>query len=136
MSTCRHIAGRRPGRGDLPVGKNFRISENAVKPLSQKYSGFQKTQISFITPPSRPTPKGRFAIVTDVGGGMRWTRMRCKTGSVGADGEVVWSRHPDAGVRSAGKYPAADGGKKDRSPGRARRKPLKPLRGECRVSPV
>src|ERR1700689_3036059 len=27
----------------------------------------------------------------------------------------------------------SDGGKKARSPGRARRKPLKPLRGECRA---
>jgi hypothetical protein len=29
-----------------------------------------------------------------------------------------------------------DGGKKARSPGRARNKPLKPLRGECRVIPA
>jgi hypothetical protein len=29
-----------------------------------------------------------------------------------------------------------EGGKQARSPGRARRKPLKPLRGECRVIPV
>src|SRR5664280_2449566 len=28
---------------------------------------------------------------------------------------------------------AGDGGKEARSPGRARRKPLKPLRGECRA---
>src|ERR1700738_5316259 len=31
---------------------------------------------------------------------------------------------------------ADDGGKQARSPGRARRKPLKPLRRECRVIPV
>src|SRR6478672_13850864 len=31
---------------------------------------------------------------------------------------------------------AGDGGNRARSPGRARRKPLKPLRGECRVIPV
>src|SRR6202007_2544237 len=31
------------------------------------------------------------------------------------------------------KYPLDDGGKKARSPGRSRRKPLKPLRRECRV---
>jgi hypothetical protein len=30
-------------------------------------------------------------------------------------------------------YPLDDGGKRARSPGRARRKPLKPLRGECRA---
>src|ERR1700688_3388387 len=32
-----------------------------------------------------------------------------------------------------GSVSAGDGGKKARSPGRARRKPLKPLRGECRA---
>ena len=57
------------------------------------------------------------------------------TNGVEADGEVVWSRHPDAGVKFALRS-ASDGGKKARSPGRARRKPLKPLRGECRVIPV
>src|SRR6266852_719604 len=35
-----------------------------------------------------------------------------------------------------GGKPADDGGKKARLPGRARRKPLKPLRGECRAIPV
>jgi len=53
-----------------------------------------------------------------------------------ADGEAVWSRRPDAGVKSAEAISADDGGKKARSPRRARRKPLKPLRGECRVFPV
>jgi hypothetical protein len=39
-----------------------------------------------------PRPQeGRFAIVTDVGCGMRWTRWRRKTSGAGADGEVVWS---------------------------------------------
>ena len=33
-------------------------------------------------------------------------------------------------------FPRGDGGKQARSPGRARRKPLKPLRRECRVMPV
>jgi hypothetical protein len=42
-------------------------------------------------------------------------------------GEVVWSWRPDAGAKSAVR-PADDGGKKARSPGRARRKPLKPSR--------
>ena len=39
-------------------------------------------------------------------------------------------------VRREASLRAGDGGKKARSPGRARRKPLKPLRGECRVTPV
>jgi hypothetical protein len=37
-----------------------------VKPFVQKYSDFQKTQISCISIPSRP-PRGALAIVTDAG---------------------------------------------------------------------
>ena len=37
--------------------------------------------------------------------------------------EVVWSWRRDAGAKSAGDFPAGDGGKKARSPGRARSKP-------------
>jgi predicted Fe-S protein YdhL (DUF1289 family) len=47
-------------------------------------------------------------------------------------GEVVWSWRPDAGAKSAVR-PADDGGKKARSPGRARRTPLKPSRREGRM---
>ena len=56
------------------------------------------------------------------------------TRALEADGEVVWSWHPDAGVKFAFRR-ADDGGKKARSPGRARIS-RKPLRGECRVIPV
>src|SRR4051812_422451 len=35
--------------------------------------------------------KGRFAIVTDVGQGMRWTQAAPQTRALAADGEVVWS---------------------------------------------
>jgi len=59
-----------------------------------------------------------------------------RTNGAGADGEVVWSWRPDAGVKFAEAISADDGGKQARSPGRARRKPLKPLRRECRVFPV
>jgi len=47
----------------------------------------------------------------------------------GADGEVVSFWRPDAGVKLAAMLPhrANDGDKKARSPGRARRKPLKPF---------
>ena len=31
---------------------------------------------------------------------MRWTRMCRLTSGAGADGEAVWSRRPDAGVKS------------------------------------
>jgi hypothetical protein len=30
-------------------------------------------------------------IVTNVGGGMRWTQRLCETSAAGADGEIVWS---------------------------------------------
>jgi hypothetical protein len=38
-----------------------------------------------------PPLEGRFAIVTDVGGGMRWTLMALLTRALEADGEGVWS---------------------------------------------
>src|SRR3954453_9667742 len=41
-----------------------------------------------------------------------------------AYGEVVWSWRRDRGVYFAGGYPADNGDKKRRSPGRARSKPL------------
>jgi len=93
---------------------------------------------------------------------MRWTR-RCrvrmrsqgeeirersrearKTSGVVADGEGVWSWHPllvssRAEAHSAQPgyempcNPCGDGGKRNSSPGRARYRLLKPLRGECRM---
>ena len=36
-------------------------------------------------------PEGRFAIVTNVGRGMRWTQAALLTRAQLADGEVVWS---------------------------------------------
>src|SRR5262249_32917520 len=54
------------------------------------------------------------------------------TNDFDADGEVVWFWHPDADAKSARRF-ADDGGKKARSPGRARRTPLKPSRRECRM---
>src|SRR5438445_4041366 len=51
-----------------------------------------------------------------------------------ADGEVVWSWRPDAGAKfSRKRFRESDGGKRARSPGRARYKPLKPLRREGRM---
>ena len=55
-----------------------------------------------------------------------------------ADGEAVWSWRPDAGAKLVmmPTHHTGDGGNKARSPGRARSKPLKPLRREGRISPV
>jgi hypothetical protein len=51
--------------------------------------------------------------------GMRWTREQRKTSAVRADGEVVWSRRSDAGVKVA-ESSANDGGNQAWSPGRSR----------------
>src|SRR5436190_19499328 len=83
---------------------HFPIYGKHVKPLTQKYSAFQNTQISGIAHPSHPA-KGRIAIVTRraVGcGGMRWTLWRqaalLPDETSTAYGEVVWSRRRDRGV--------------------------------------
>jgi hypothetical protein len=77
--------------------------------------------------------EGRIAIVTDVGCGMRWTLWRRKTSGArsGRRSRVVLT--PRRWRQVGGSVSAGDSGKKARSLGRARRKPLKPLRGECRV---
>ena len=54
-----------------------------------------------------------------------------KTNELAAYGKVVWFWRPDAGAKLVEQF-TSDGGKKARSPGRARRKPLKPSRRECR----
>src|SRR5579863_7814925 len=53
-----------------------------------------------------------------------------------ADGEAVWAWYPDADIKLATMFAhcADDGDNKARSPGRARRKPLKPLRREGRAT--
>jgi hypothetical protein len=73
--------------------------------------------------------EGRFAVVTNVGCGMRWTRAARVTKAPIADGEVVASQYPDAGIKSAIMlaHCASDGDNQARSPGRPRRKPLKPF---------
>src|SRR6201987_1414895 len=67
--------------------------------------------------------EGRFAIVTDVGSGTRWTRWSSRTSYPNADGEVVWSWLPDAGVKLAGTVPQVTVATKPGSPGRSRSKP-------------
>jgi hypothetical protein len=67
------------------------ISDLPVQPLSQKYFASRFDQISFLICPIPSHTEGRFAIVTDVGGGMRWTLTMLLTTALDADGEVVWS---------------------------------------------
>ena len=62
-----------------------------VQSHSQKYSRSLLTQITCISLAIPAHTEGRFAIVTDVGQGMRWTQAAPKTRALPADGEVVWS---------------------------------------------
>jgi hypothetical protein len=52
-----------------------------------------------------PARKRGVRVVTNVGRGMRWTRWLRKTNDASADGEVVWSWRPDAGVKLAEAIP-------------------------------
>src|ERR1700676_1989325 len=80
-----------------------------VQPLLQKYFRIPLTRIKSISFAIPSHTEGRFAIVTDVGNGMRWTRQRwardvmagrvhraCErsngmlTRDAETDGEVVW----------------------------------------------
>jgi hypothetical protein len=71
-------------------------------------------------------------IVTNVGSGMRWTRRRARRAWLAADGEIVWSWRPDAGVKFCETFRRATVAKKPGTPGRARYK-RKPSRRECRL---
>ena len=67
--------------------------------------------------PRRLTPhEGRIAIVTDAGRDAVDAGGAADESADFADGEVVWSRRLDAGVKSARRR-ADDGDKKARSPG-------------------
>jgi hypothetical protein len=74
--------------GDLPVGRRLRFY---VQLRLQKYFGSLLTQITSTSSAVPAHTKGRFAIVTNVGQGMRWTRLALLTNSADVDGEVVWS---------------------------------------------
>jgi hypothetical protein len=117
-----------------PTGKSVTcLVDLPVQPLSKKYSGFPKTQISPIYSPSRPS-EGRFAIVTDAG--------RDAVDASGASDEGMGLRTekscgPDTPTLVSSRWRQLRSMTVAKEPGRrGARKPLKPLRGECRVIPV
>jgi hypothetical protein len=91
-----------PSQRIYPTGKSAKTCQ---APFAKIFLFFRMA--NQVYKPDIPCPQeGRFAIVTNVGQGMRWTqqpqarkrrRMRFE-----ADGKIVWSWRPDAGVKSAG----------------------------------
>jgi len=74
---------------DLPDGLTFQIP---VKLPSPKIFRFYRNPIHlYVFPRPAFLSEGRLAIVTDVGGGMRWTRWCRRTSGVDAYGEDAWS---------------------------------------------
>jgi hypothetical protein len=145
------IRTRIPSR-DLPDGLAGDLSVQTRLPKLFAFPRDRNTSIGQLSHPS----EGRIAIVTDAGG-MRWTRRRRAQGHRRAAPSGVGERA--FGARTIGtcrgrrsrvvltprrwrqvgddaSHHTGDGGKKARSPGRARSKPLKPLRGESRIVSV
>ena len=80
--------------------------------------------------------RGVRAIVTTREAEMRWTRLVRKTNAAGADGEVVWSWRPDAGVKRAERS-AREGGKKARFPRESTKDTVKTIaQGRPDVRPI
>jgi hypothetical protein len=81
----------------------------------------------------RPAPlRGALRNVTDVGRDAVDAAARL-TGDAGSGRRSRVVLTPRRWRQVGGSDSSGEGGNKARSPGRARRKPLKPLRGECRV---
>jgi hypothetical protein len=89
--------------------------ELLVKPRQKNILLYRIFGLSYIAPCPVP-PKGAFRDRHRRGAGMRWTLMVSLTRALEADGEDVWSWHPDAGVKLAFSS-ADDGGQKARSTG-------------------
>jgi hypothetical protein len=113
-----------------------------VQPCRVKYFAWRIPQISGFNVPV-PFLRGAYRDRHERGAGLRWTRGAVRNSLRGraallADGQAVWSWRPDAGAKLAKTLArlAGDGGKRARSPGRARSKPLKPSRRECRTIAV
>ena len=116
----------------------------SVQSHLEKFSALPVGQIISTSPRHPVSPEGRLAIVTDVETGCGG-REGAERRTAPLPGEAFWRRRvartakscgPDAPMLASTRGNACalrgDGDNKPGSPGRARRKPLKPLRGECR----
>ena len=124
----------------MTAERKFSFGFNPIPPVqssSQKYFRSHLTQITHISFAIPSRTEGRFAIVTDVrrdavdaGGALTKALILRTAKSCGPDAPTLASSSREASFLQVS---WGDGGKQARSPGRARRKPLKPLRGECRA---
>jgi len=116
--------GLRAANGANGLPDVIRLSSPVLKNIPSS----RLTQITGLSPPSC-SGRGALAIVTNVGMGCGGrssisARVGVRTSGAVAYGKAVWSRRPDAGVKFLrSKLLRDDGGKKARSPGRARYKP-------------
>jgi hypothetical protein len=118
------------------AGEKFSFGFNAILPVQsyfKKYSASRLTQITSIFAAILPHSRG-VSRSSRTRGGMRWTQAALLTRACagGRRSRVVLT--PRRWRQVCGGNSAGDGDNKARSPGRARRKPLKPLRREGRVS--
>jgi hypothetical protein len=111
------------------------ITANRVQPIREKCSACAQSQITSIARRILSRRRGARAIATVVGTGrdghfdvVRRTTLKRTAKSCGPDAPTLAFKFAKTRVPRL----ADDGGKKARSPRRARRKPLKPSRGECR----
>ena len=106
----------------------------ATKQPGGQISAYPVGQISALAPRVSPDERGG-SRSSRTRGGMRWTRWRRMTNAVVADGEAVWSWHPDAGVKFAGSK-TSRGCRWQESPvtGGEREISRKPLRREGRIA--
>jgi len=107
----------------------FQVDLPCPVPSAKRFHFACRANHNYKLAPSRASSEGRFAIVTK-----RWARDAMdasaqEANELEADGEAAWSWRPLAGVKSAtmpGIAPMTVT-KTSRTPGRARRKPLKPI---------
>ena len=72
----------------------------ARRVIVSQLSLFVEIGNSFILPPPRPNTRDVSADRHDTWGGMRWTPLARRRCAAVADGQVVWSWSPDAGIKS------------------------------------
>jgi hypothetical protein len=121
----------RPGMTEIEICRHGRANQRfPVQPPSQKYSHSLLTQITSISPAIPARYRGAFRDRHERKVGMRWTRavLLTRAPPCGRRSRVVLTPRRWRQVGDDASHHADDGGKQARSPGRARRNPLKPLR--------